>query len=49
MQADKPSFFADWQNIFGKPYEKGSLPWDCVICLEKGNIYLQGNLLTFFV
>ncbi|XP_061473968.1 5'-nucleotidase domain-containing protein 2 isoform X2 [Rhineura floridana] len=47
VQADKPNFFTDRRKPFRKMDEKGSLHWDKISKLEKGEIYKQGNLFDF--
>ncbi|KAJ8411409.1 hypothetical protein AAFF_G00174150, partial [Aldrovandia affinis] len=47
VQADKPSFFNDRRKPFRQLTDKGVLLWDRIHCLEKGQIYKQGNLYEF--
>uniref|UniRef100_A0A665UVR8 5'-nucleotidase domain containing 3 n=1 Tax=Echeneis naucrates TaxID=173247 RepID=A0A665UVR8_ECHNA len=47
VQADKPSFFNDRRRPFRRVTDKGTLLWDRIHRLEKGQIYKQGNLYEF--
>ncbi|XP_035257324.1 5'-nucleotidase domain-containing protein 3-like isoform X2 [Anguilla anguilla] len=47
VQADKPGFFNDRRRPFRRVTDKGVLLWDRIHCLEKGQIYKQGNLYEF--
>ncbi|XP_033875561.3 5'-nucleotidase domain-containing protein 2-like isoform X1 [Acipenser ruthenus] len=47
IQAEKPSFFTDRRKPFRRLNENGSLHWDKISTLEKGQIYRQGNLFDF--
>ncbi|MBN3275595.1 NT5D2 protein, partial [Polyodon spathula] len=47
IQAEKPSFFTDRRKPFRRLNENGSLHWDKISRLEKGQIYRQGNLFDF--
>ncbi|KAJ8261698.1 hypothetical protein GJAV_G00157300 [Gymnothorax javanicus] len=47
VQAEKPGFFNDRGKPFRRLTDDGVLLWDRIHCLEKGQIYNQGNLYEF--
>ncbi|XP_056279635.1 5'-nucleotidase domain-containing protein 2 isoform X2 [Pseudoliparis swirei] len=47
VQAEKPHFFTDCIKPFRRLDANGDLMWEKITCLDKGQIYKQGNLFDF--